>query len=129
MSKKHQQNTKVIVTQPKLPFKPEPVGKKKKEEARLALFTAMHTSIRVVDHLGEVINHSHEKDIDRVQLHRTKCTSVIKNVLALHFTQILKEDIKDQPYNKLPIKSCIKPSMKDKNRIKLFKRAKQDGCQ
>ncbi|GBP01563.1 hypothetical protein EVAR_101094_1 [Eumeta japonica] len=42
---------KVIIMQPKIPFKPEPTGSKK--EARLALFTAMHTSIRVVDHLGE----------------------------------------------------------------------------
>ncbi|GBP85705.1 hypothetical protein EVAR_58748_1 [Eumeta japonica] len=42
----------VIIMQPKIPFKPEPTGSRKKE-ARLALFTAMHTSIRVVDHLGE----------------------------------------------------------------------------
>ncbi|GBP66314.1 hypothetical protein EVAR_77931_1 [Eumeta japonica] len=53
MSKKHLQNKKVIIMQPKIPFKPEPTGSRKKEEARLALFTAMHTSIRVVDHLGE----------------------------------------------------------------------------
>ncbi|XP_050506454.1 uncharacterized protein LOC126884540 isoform X2 [Diabrotica virgifera virgifera] len=59
MSKKHQQNKKVITTQPKIPFKPEPIGSKKKQEARLALFTAMHTSIRVVDHLGEVYNNNH----------------------------------------------------------------------
>lgn len=91
----------VIITQPKIPFKPEPIGSKQKEEARLALFTAMHTSIRVVDHLGEVINHSHEKNIEKVQLHRTKCTSVIKNVLALHFTEILKQDFKDQPFSLL----------------------------
>ncbi|GBP65583.1 hypothetical protein EVAR_87559_1 [Eumeta japonica] len=46
-------NLVVIIMQPKIPFKPEPTGSRKKEEARLALFTAMHTSIRVVDHLGE----------------------------------------------------------------------------
>ncbi|XP_050509986.1 uncharacterized protein LOC126886893 [Diabrotica virgifera virgifera] len=99
MSKKHQQNKKVITTQPKIPFKPEPIGSKKKQEARLALFTAMHTSIRVVDHLGEVYNNNHEKDIEKVQLHRTKCTSIIKNVLALHFTEVLKKDFKDQPFS------------------------------
>lgn len=44
------------------------MANKKKEEARLALYTAMHTSIYVVDHLGEVINHSHEKDREKVQL-------------------------------------------------------------
>lgn len=91
----------IITEQPKLPFKPEPIGSQKKEEARLALFTAMHTSIRVVDHLGEVINHSHQREIDKVQLHRTKCTAVIKNVLASHFIEVLKQDIKDQPYSLL----------------------------
>ncbi|CAG9793730.1 unnamed protein product [Diatraea saccharalis] len=101
MSKKHLQNKKLIITQPKIPFKTEPIESKKKDEARLALFTAMHTSIRVIDHLGEVINHSHEKDIKKVQLHRTKCASIIKNVLALHFTEVLKQDLKDQPFSLL----------------------------
>ncbi|GBP31943.1 hypothetical protein EVAR_18482_1 [Eumeta japonica] len=55
ISKKHLQNKKVIIMQPKIPFKPQPTGSRKKEEARLALFTAMHTSIRVVDHLGETL--------------------------------------------------------------------------
>ncbi|CAG9793612.1 unnamed protein product [Diatraea saccharalis] len=53
MSKKHLQNKKLIITQPKIPFKTEPIESKKKDEARLALFTTMHTSIRVIDHLGE----------------------------------------------------------------------------
>ncbi|CAG5054013.1 unnamed protein product [Parnassius apollo] len=74
LSKKHQQNRKVITKQPKLTFKKESTDNKKKDEARVALFTAMHTSIRTVDHLGEVINHSHEKEINKMQMHRTKCT-------------------------------------------------------
>lgn len=61
----------------------------------------MHTSIRTVDHLGEVINHSHEKEINKMQMHRTKCTYVIKNILASHFTELIKNDIKDQPYSLL----------------------------
>lgn len=61
----------------------------------------MHSSIRTVDHLGEVTNHSHEKDIDKIQLHRTKCSEIIKNVLAPHFTEVLKEDLKDQSYSLL----------------------------
>ncbi|CAF4944274.1 unnamed protein product [Pieris macdunnoughi] len=52
------EETPIIATQPKLPFKREGVGKKKKE-ARLALFTAAHTSLRVVDHMREVVNHIH----------------------------------------------------------------------
>ncbi|CAG4988244.1 unnamed protein product [Parnassius apollo] len=66
LSKKHQQNRKVITKQPKLTFKKESTDNKKKDEARVALFTAMHTSIRTVDHLGEVINYSHEKEINKM---------------------------------------------------------------
>ncbi|GBP09560.1 hypothetical protein EVAR_76563_1 [Eumeta japonica] len=55
LSKKHKQNSKIVSTQPKLPFKSESEALvKKKEEARLALLAA-HTSIRVVDHLSEKI--------------------------------------------------------------------------
>ncbi|CAG9782434.1 unnamed protein product [Diatraea saccharalis] len=32
LSKKHQQNSKIVTTQPKLPFKPESMGKKKEED-------------------------------------------------------------------------------------------------
>ncbi|CAG5024120.1 unnamed protein product [Parnassius apollo] len=70
LSKKHQQNRKVITKQPKLTFKKESTDNKKKDEARVALFTAMHTSIRTVDHLGEVINYSHEKEI------KCRCTEL-----------------------------------------------------
>ncbi|CAG4936527.1 unnamed protein product [Parnassius apollo] len=101
LSKKHQQNRKVITKQPKLTFKKESTDNKKKDEARVALFTAMHTSIRTVDHLGEVINYSHEKEINKMQMHRTKCTYVIKNILASHFTELIKNDIKEQPYSLL----------------------------
>lgn len=73
---------------------------KKKEEARLALFSAAHSSIRIVDHMGEVINHTH-KDDEKIHLHRTKCSQIIKNVLAPHFSENLKEDLKGQPYSLL----------------------------
>lgn len=58
----------------------------------------MHTCIRVVNHLGEVINHSNEKNIEKGQLHRNKYTSVIKNVEALLFTEILKQDFNHLAY-------------------------------
>ncbi|XP_061728457.1 uncharacterized protein LOC133533482 [Cydia pomonella] len=99
LSKKHRRNSKIVTKQPKLAFKVESMGKKK-EEARLALYTAAHTSIRVVDHLGDVINHTHKED-DKIHLHRTKCTQIIKNVLAPHFSQNLIEDLKDQSYSLL----------------------------
>ncbi|CAG4974119.1 unnamed protein product [Parnassius apollo] len=59
----------VSTKQPKLTFKKESTDNKKKDEARVALFTAMRTSIRTVDHLGEVINYSHEKEINKMQMH------------------------------------------------------------
>lgn len=90
-----------ITSQAMIPFKPVAVQRQQKYEAQLALYTAMHTSIRAVDHLGEVINRSHEKESDKIHLHRTKCSNIIKNVLAPHFTNLLKKELKDQPFSLL----------------------------
>ncbi|KAH0563699.1 hypothetical protein KQX54_004773 [Cotesia glomerata] len=86
--------------QPKLPFKPANVSNIQQEEAGFALYIAVHSSINVVDHLSEVINHTH-KDQDKIKLHRTKCGSIIKNIIALHFFDCLKNDLNNQHYSLL----------------------------
>ncbi|CAF4956521.1 unnamed protein product [Pieris macdunnoughi] len=50
--------------------------------------------------MGEVVNHMHKED-EKIHLHRTKCSQIIKNVLSPHFAENLKEDLKDQPYSLL----------------------------
>ncbi|XP_050337888.1 uncharacterized protein LOC126764133 [Bactrocera neohumeralis] len=71
----------------------------KTKEAGLSLFTAMHTSVCVIDHLGQAINHSLTNEEDKIKLHRTKCSNIIMNVWAPHFSDLLKEDLKGQPYS------------------------------
>lgn len=59
----------------------------------------MYTSISVIDHLGEAINHSTSKEEGEIKLHRKKCSNIIINVWAPYFTEQLKDNMKDQPYS------------------------------
>lgn len=84
--------------QQKLVFQPKPKfdDMQSSNEAYLSLFIAAHTSILPVDHLGVLCKKEFKSEI---KLHRTKCTAVIKHVLAPYFTSLLKNDIGDGPYS------------------------------
>ena len=56
----------------------------------LAAYIATHCSINSIDHLNEILRDLKFYDI---QLHRTKCTSLIKYVIASKFLRELIEDI------------------------------------
>ncbi|XP_068143897.1 uncharacterized protein [Drosophila tropicalis] len=63
------------------------------------MFFAQHAAIAPVDHLSELC---HNKFGDsEIKLHRTKCTSLIKNVLAVHFKEDLREDVGNAKYSLL----------------------------
>ena len=53
----------------------------KATEIKIAAHIACHSSLKTVDHLGELFKDVSGKDI---KLHRTKCTALTKYVLALH---------------------------------------------
>lgn len=89
----------VVMVHPKLSIKPRVTKPSKIKEARLSLFTAMHASVCVIDHLGEAINHSTTNEEDKIKLHRTKCSNIIMNIWAPYFSDLLKEDLKDKPYS------------------------------
>lgn len=86
--------------QNKLEFQPKPKydDAKSSAEGSLSLFIAAHASIQPVDHLGVLCEKEFKSNI---KLHRSKCTAVIKNVLAPHFTSALRNDIGDGPYSLL----------------------------
>lgn len=63
-----------------------------RREVRIALYTATHTSVSVVDELGEIL---HEEFDGKFQMHRTKCAAVIKNVLGPHFKRELDNMVKE----------------------------------
>lgn len=54
-----------------------------------------------VDHLGELCSKCFKdsKATDGLKLHRTKCTEIMKNVLASHFRQELLDDIGNQKFS------------------------------
>lgn len=75
-----------------IPFKPVSY-KIQQQEATLCMYIAVHSSIAAVDHLADLCKDRF--DSHSVRLHRTKCTNIIKNVLAPHFNNELQNDIGD----------------------------------
>jgi len=64
----------------------------KTAEIELAVFVACHTSIRAVDHLGEWIRQRGAgSTLGNLRLHRTKCASLIRNVLSPALKDQLKK--------------------------------------
>ena len=82
-----------------LPFKK--LGEAKKVEGTLAMFVAEHCSIRVVDHLSEVckVCFNDSKAGSEQKLKRSKCSGIICNILAPHFTENLKSDVGDRKFS------------------------------
>lgn len=71
-----------------------------KAEAWASLYVAEHTSIRSIDHFTEGCNTIFsDSKAAGMQLRRSKCTAVIKNVLAPFFREQLKKDIGEMPYS------------------------------
>ncbi|VVC25948.1 Domain of unknown function DUF4371 [Cinara cedri] len=70
-------------------------------EGTISLLIAAHCSILSYDHLGELCQ-KYFKESDAalyMKLHRSKCTTIISNVLGSHFKQCLKEGIGDSFYS------------------------------
>lgn len=58
-------------------------NKQKELDLKLSLYVATHTSIKSIDHLGEILKVIGEKNnslLSNLKLHRTKCSTIIKNV-------------------------------------------------
>lgn len=65
--------------------------KTNQQEAALCLYIATQSSISPVDHLRESCANKF-KDGAKANLHRTKCTNIITNVLAPNFVENLMKD-------------------------------------
>ncbi|XP_037825293.1 uncharacterized protein LOC119613346, partial [Lucilia sericata] len=90
----------VFSVQPELSFSSKEVSEKQKAQARLSLYVAVHSSFLNVNHLGEVCNSEFsDSKSSQFQLHRTKCSNIINNVLAPHFIDDLLKDIKDEYFS------------------------------
>ncbi|KAE8740759.1 hypothetical protein FOCC_FOCC013727 [Frankliniella occidentalis] len=58
-------------------------NEEKRVDLKLAMFIAVHSNIRSMDHLCELLkNLGKDSKLERLRLHRTKCSMLIKNVLS-----------------------------------------------
>lgn len=105
-SKKHLQNSTPFtsVKQKVIDFEKEKFSDKIKiAEARISMYVAKHTSINAVDHLSYIVNHNlgDNETASKIKLGRSKCSAIIKNVLAPHFINDLIDDIDNGFYSLL----------------------------
>lgn len=62
--------------------------KRKINDIKVSAYIACHTSIKAVDHLGELLKSIADGSIlSSLKLHRTKCSKIILNVLAFSFME------------------------------------------
>ena len=70
-------------------------------EGALSLFIGCHCSVRVIDHLTDLCKtyFADSKSCADIKLHRSKCTAIIRNVIAPHFMKDLISDIGDKNFS------------------------------
>lgn len=77
-------------------------NEQKEIDLKLALYVATHTSIKSVDHLGEILKFIGGKNdslFSNLKLHRSKCSSIIKYVISPSLLKELINDISTAPYS------------------------------
>ncbi|KAL4716426.1 hypothetical protein ACJJTC_015854 [Scirpophaga incertulas] len=103
-TKKHKQKMQIISGNQTIQFTPaETISNpnSRKAEGMLALYISEHSSVSCIDHLTDLVKSAFpdSKITSDLKMHRTKCTEVIKNVLAPHFVEELRKDIGQQKYS------------------------------
>ncbi|KAK3877284.1 hypothetical protein Pcinc_017987 [Petrolisthes cinctipes] len=70
-------------------------------ELKLAVFISEHSSNIAVDHLGELVAQLDKKSatLQKIKLHRTKCSRLQKHVVAPSFAKTLRKEIGDHFYS------------------------------
>lgn len=66
----------------------------------MAIYTAAHSAVRSIDHLGELLTVLGEgSQLEKIRIHRTKCSKLIKNVISPAMLTELVSDIGDQGFS------------------------------
>lgn len=71
--------------------------KEKQVEILFAVYIAVHSSINSIDHLSKIYNRISTDN--SISFHRTKCSLLIKKVIAPTLLNDLLDDLKDCPYS------------------------------
>ena len=82
---------------------PAPLGPRrsvKKTELKLALVAAMHFPMIAMDHLSENLKELGKRShLENINLHRTKCSCLIRGVLSPYYEDKLKEDMANKKFS------------------------------
>ena len=101
----------------------------KRAEIELSAAIACHCSIRTIDHLSEIIvKHGVKSTLERIKLHRTKCSAIIKSVIGPSLLESMREDMRNERYSIIVDEStdvgcvkllavCVKYFSKKQNKI------------
>lgn len=90
----------ISLSQPQISFTPGVPTEKQRSQAMIALFTAVHTPFQSMHHLGEMCcKVFSDSKAANINLHRTKCSNIITNVLAPHFIDELLDDLKNSYFS------------------------------
>ena len=97
---KHKRQANLLSRNTKINLVPAKEDEGVKElELQLAVGVTCHSSIMAVDHLSEImVQHGKGSKVEKMQLHRTKCSLLIKNVISPALHQDLCADIAGQKY-------------------------------
>ncbi|CAG5102790.1 Protein of unknown function [Cotesia congregata] len=69
-------------------------------ELKMVLYIASHSSVKSVDHLGEVLKELGKgSQLEKLRLHRTKASKLMLNVVAPAMLEELIDDIGEQDYS------------------------------
>ena len=69
-------------------------------DIKLAVHIAVHSSIKSIDHLGELLKVLGKgSKLENIRIHRTKCSQLIKNVIAPAMLTELIKDVGEEPYS------------------------------
>lgn len=69
-------------------------------DIKLAVHIAVHSSIKSIDHLGELLKVLGKgSKLENIRIHRTKCSQLIKNVIAPAMLTELVKDVGEEPYS------------------------------
>lgn len=71
----------------------------KRTDIKLSVFTAVHGSIRSIDHLTDVLKTLGLENFENLKLHRTKCSKIIINVVAPAMLEETVADIGEQYFS------------------------------
>ena len=105
-TKKHKENAQAFSTgrQPTLPFKSlKKVTDSQIAEGRMAMFVAAHTAVSTCDHLNNLCKgcFTDSKTASMIQMKRSKCSGIIKNILYPHFMRDVTDAVGDRHYSLL----------------------------